>query len=400
MIRIFDIAAKDLLQLMRDRKTFMFLLIMPAAFTLLFGYAFGGFGGGETDPRLPVGFRNEDDSWLSRELHALLADSEVIRLDEDAARSRPDLEKLIADEKLAAALVVPAGYGKATLAGKPARLILIAETAAPAGTTVQAEALAAANRLDSAVRTAIILERVAGDRAPFDDAFEAALSAWEQPPIAIAEVTSAAISQEADQAMSLAHTSPGMMLQFAIAGLLTAAQVIVAERKSRALQRLLTTATARSHILLGHYLAIFALILGQFLLLIAFGQLALKVNYLREAGATLLVAFAAASCVAALGLLIGVLAKSDEQAVIFSLVPMFVFSGLGGAWVPLEVTGAVFQAIGHASPVAWAMDGFKNVVVRGLGVASALLPALALLGYAALFFALAAWRLYAAEEKA
>jgi hypothetical protein len=41
---------------------------------------------------------------------------------------------------------------------------------------------------------------------------------------------------------------------------------------------------------------------------------------------------------------------------------MFVLAGLGGAWVSLEVTGAVFQTIGHLSPVAWAMDGFKNVI--------------------------------------
>ena len=199
--------------------------------------------------------------------------------------------------------------------------------------------------------------------------------------------------------MSLAHTAPGMMLQFAIAGLLTAAQVIVSERKSRTLQRLLTTATHRIHIVLGHYLAIFLLIFTQFTILITFGQLALKIDYLRVPSATLLVAFSAALCISAMGLLIGILARSEEQALIFSLVPMFVFSGLGGAWVPLEVTGATFRAIGHLSPVAWALDGFENIVARGLGIGSVLLPAAALLGYAVLFFSLAVWRLNVSEEK-
>ena len=220
MIRIFDITLKDLLQLTRDFKTFMFLLLMPVAFTLLFGYAFGGFSNDESDSRLPVGYLDEDGSWLSQELHGLLADSEVIRLDEDDARSPSDLENLVADEtrSVAAAIIVPTGYGKATLAGKTARLTLIADTAASTGTTIQAETLAAANRLDSAVRTAIIMEEMAGDRAPFDYAFERALSAWEQPPIAVAETTSTAIKQADNRVMSLAHTSPGMILQFAIAG--------------------------------------------------------------------------------------------------------------------------------------------------------------------------------------
>jgi ABC-type Na+ efflux pump permease subunit len=108
-----------------------------------------------------------------------------------------------------------------------------------------------------------------------------------------------------------------MMLQFAIAGLLTCAQVIVAERKSRTLQRILTTATSRFDIVVGHYLAILMLILMQFMTLITFGQLALKVGYFRVPAATMLVAFSAALCISALGLLIGILAKNEDRRSLF-----------------------------------------------------------------------------------
>ncbi|CAG0947392.1 Linearmycin resistance permease protein LnrM [Anaerolineae bacterium] len=400
MIRIFYIAQKDIVQLLRDRKTFLFLLIMPVTFTLLFGYAFGGFSNNTSDARLPVGLLDQDSSRLSNKLRELLSASEVIRLDAISTREVADLEQLVAENKLAAAIVVPPGYSRAMLAGKPARLTLIADTSVSAGMTIQTEVAAIANRLDSAAQTATIMERVIGKRAPFEYALERALSAWKNPPIAVEETTSSLLSSEKQNNgnASLAHSSPGMMLQFAIAGLLTAAQVIVTERKTRALQRLLTTATRHVHILLGHYAAIFALILVQFLVLISFGWLVLRVNYMREPGAILLVACSAALCIAALGLLIGVLAQSEEQAAIFSLVPMFVLSGLGGAWVPLEVTDATFQMIGHLSPVAWAMDGFKNISIRGLGIESVWLPASALIGYAVLFFFLAAWRFRTSEE--
>jgi ABC-2 type transport system permease protein len=97
-------------------------------------------------------------------------------------------------------------------------------------------------------------------------------------------------------------------------------------------------------------------------------------------------------------LLIGTLARTEEQAVIFSLLPMFLLAALGGAWMPLEVTGPTFAAIGHLSPVAWAMDGFKNVTIRGLGVDGVLLSVFALVGYAILFFAIAAWRFQVSQE--
>jgi ABC-type Na+ efflux pump permease subunit len=315
----------------------------------------------------------------------------VIRLDENIFRSAQDLEKLVADGDLAGAVIVPDGYGRAVLKDKSARLIVIVDENSSAWTTVEAELLTLASRLDGAVRTATIIDQLDVEGIPFDYAFERSLSAWEEPPIAIQETTSLAI-ETSSSGSGLAHTAPGMMLQFAIAGLLTAAQIIVAERKSRTLQRLLTTATNRIHIILGHYLAIFGLIFTQFLILMTFAQVALHVDYLRLPAATLLVALSAALCISALGLLIGILAKTEEQAVIFSLIPMFVFAGLGGAWIPLEVTGPSFQMIGHLSPVAWGMDGFENIVARGLGFNSVLLPAAALVGYAASFFLLAAWR--------
>jgi ABC-2 type transport system permease protein len=396
MRRVLDIAGKDLLQILRDRKTFLFLLIMPIMFTFLIGYATGGFIKA-SDPRLPVGYIDEDDTWLSRDLKTQLSKSETVRLQEFRTQQQSDMEAQVADQKLAAAIIVPQGYSRLLLDGKPAKLILIGDTSAPAGRSVESEALTIAIRLESAVRTAVIMERLAGEQYPFDYTFKQALSRWESPPIRVSETTSSAI-QVMGGNKALANTSPGIMLQFAIAGLLTSASIIVSERKNRSLQRLLTTATQRVHILLGHYLAIFILVFCQFIILLVFGQVLLKVNYMASPLAVLLVAFTAALCIAALGLLIGTVARTEEQAIIISIVPMFILAGLGGAWVPLEVTGPTFSAIGHLSPVAWAMDGFKNVTLRGLGVEGVLIPAAALLGYAVLFFAIAAWRFQTSQE--
>ncbi len=396
MNRILDITIKDLRQIMRNRMTFLFLLIMPIAFTLLFGLAFGG-SGKATDARLPVGILNRDGGALSADLRSLLATSTVIRLDETPGRSEADLEALVSSGNLAAAVVVPAEYSQSVRDGSPLKLSFYADPSQTSTSTVESELLVVSNRLASAVRTASIAAKMTNGPAAFDPALAAALTAWQTPPIQISVTSGVSSKPQNQNIMSLAHSSPGMMIQFAIASLLTCATVIVNERKTRSLQRLLTTATSRFQILFGHYLAIFTLIFIQFLILILFGQV-LHVDYLRLPGATLLVAGVTAVCIAALGLLIGVIAKSEEQAVIFSLIPMFILSGLGGAWVPLEYTGSSFQTIGHISPVAWAMDGFKNIVARGLGFNSVLLPAAALLGYALLFFGLALWRFWRVSE--
>src|SRR5512139_2560649 len=118
MIRILDIAQNDLRQLIRDRNTFLFLLIMPVIFTVMFGYAFGAFSGGGSDSRLPVGYLDLDRSRISGQLHDLLAASRVIRLDQDQARPASGWEQLVSEKKIAAAVIVPTGYGRASLGGK------------------------------------------------------------------------------------------------------------------------------------------------------------------------------------------------------------------------------------------------------------------------------------------
>jgi ABC-2 type transport system permease protein len=70
----------------------------------------------------------------------------------------------------------------------------------------------------------------------------------------------------------------------------------------------------------------------------------------------------------------------------------FFFSALGGAWFPLESSGQGFTAIGYLTPASWAMNGFQNILVRGLDAAAVLLPVGILLLYALGFFGLALWK--------
>ena len=92
------------------------------------------------------------------------------------------------------------------------------------------------------------------------------------------------------------------------------------------------------------------------------------------------------------GLLIGIVAKGDDQVILFSMLAMFVFSALGGAWFPIEASGGWFAIVSKLMPSAWAMTGFQNILIRGLGLESIWLPAGVLCAYAIGFFLLAVWR--------
>jgi len=412
-VRVIDLALKDLMQTVRDWKAATFLLAMPIAFTLLFGAIFSGVGN-EDDPRLPVGFLDRDGgSVLSVHLSDLLNASDAVRPvaleDEDLA----EVKRKVSDEELAGAVVIPAGYTERVLAGEEARLTVIVNEASAAGTTARNGIQVAATRLRGAVQTAQLAAQryersseargVSADEAFLLETLGKVVDAWEEPPLTVSVTHSAAGDQgeaseigtsedDAGESNVFTQSSPAMMIQFSIAGLIGSAELLVLERKSRTMQRLLTTSISRLGIIFGHFLAILILILVQFALLIGFAQLVLGVDYMAEPLATLLMLGANALWTASLGLLVGVLAKTEEQAVMYAMILMFVLSALGGAWMPLETTSQTFQTIGHLMPTAWAMDGFKNIVARGLGLSAVMLPAGVLLAYAGVLFALALWR--------
>jgi ABC-2 type transport system permease protein len=310
----------------------------------------------------------------------------------------------VRDGNLAGAVIVPPGFGERVLADEGPRLTVIVDQNTPSGQTASSAIQAAANRLLGAVETARLsaetLEAQEGFKSEatrqdyLNEALSLASEAWLQPPLTVSVEQSGAQVEEGEELSANVYTqsSPGMIVQFVVFGLNTSAMVLVLERKSKTLQRLLTTPITRTQVIAGHVLAMFIVVLLQQVLYVAFGQLAFGVDYMREPLAILLVMVALALWVASLGLLIGAASKGEEQVMMWALIAMFVFSAMGGAWFPLDVTGKAFATIGHLMPTAWAMDGFQNIVLRGLGLSSVLLPAGILLAYAVAFFGLAVWR--------
>jgi ABC-2 type transport system permease protein len=233
-----------------------------------------------------------------------------------------------------------------------------------------------------------------GDETEMDLAFQQAAQSWEDAPGGVSLRTEMAVENAEESWFGdnpYNQASPGILVQFAVFGLVTSAQIVVQERKTRTLQRLMTTAIRPWQVFAGHWLAMFAVVMMQELILIVFGQFALGVDYARAPLGTLLVATTLGLWVSALGLLIGVIARGEDQVVLFSLLAMFILSALGGAWFPLEVAGKAFGIVGRLTPAAWAMTGFQTILIRGQGLAAVWLPSAIMLAFAAGFFALAVW---------
>ncbi len=405
-MRIIDLALKDLSQIFRDKRSLLFLVAMPIVFTLFMGFAYKSGDNSDVakDNRLSLGWVNNDpDGLLSVHLHSLLSKSDSIKLVEISAEN---IEASVQKGKVAGALIIPAGFSaqQMQLSGttsNPAnlkQLTLASDLNSAQGQSLYQLLRTPFIQLMSSAEVARLSAESSGkpgDTTELIQAFSVAAQSWaETDTAAFVQLEMVAAEPKAtwygDNPFNQA--SPGILVMFAIFGLVTSGQILVEERKSQTLQRMISTSMRAWQIVAGHMLAMFAVVFVQVALLVLFGQFALGVNYAQAPLGILAVSIALGMWIASMGLLIGVFVKNDSQVTLFSLMGMFIFSALGGIWFPLETTSGAFATIGKLLPSAWAMQGYQNILMRGLDSSSVWIPVLALLAYSLVFFALAVWR--------
>ena len=103
-----------------------------------------------------------------------------------------------------------------------------------------------------------------------------------------------------------------------------------------------------------------------------------------------LMAFSALT--ASFGLMVAALGRTPEATRGLAIMATLLMVMLGGAWVPSFVFPEWLQTATLFVPTRWAVDGIDAMTWRGLGWDAALMPTAVLLGFAALFAAVALWR--------
>ncbi len=388
--RIWTLAGKDLLETRRDRLSFIFIIVMPIAFTGFFGVMFGG-----GSDRLAVAVHDADRGEQSRALVAALEGSDALRV---VPKSAAELDPWIADGRAAAGLLIPEGFSAAVQAGKPAELVIVSDQTSSGAQAIIAEVRAAAGGLVTASRAAQVGvdAAIAGRLIPagwrkkaLAEGRPIAAQAMARPAVTSTTLSAGSAAGQIPSGFTL--SSPGMIVNFIMFSLMTAGMAVIMERKNGTLRRLMTTRARRSELIAGKMAGMFALTFLQQVLLVGVGQFVFGVDYLDDPAALLLMMVALSLVASGLGLLLASLLSSEQALVAGIVIVSMCVSALSGAWFPLEITGAGFQTVGHLLPTAWILDGLRGIVARGFGVGD-VLPAfgIALAWSAALFAAAAA----------
>jgi ABC-2 type transport system permease protein len=173
---------------------------------------------------------------------------------------------------------------------------------------------------------------------------------------------------------------------------LTGSVALIETRRLGVSRRMLATPTAVRTILAGEALGRLGVALIQGLLIMLGSALIFGVNWGDPVGAgALLLAFALVGSGA--GMLMGSIFSTEQQAGAVGVLLGLGLAALGGSMLPLELFSGTMRAVAHATPHAWANEGFAKLVRQGGGIVDILPDLGVLIGYAAVLFVLGTWRL-------
>ena len=179
--------------------------------------------------------------------------------------------------------------------------------------------------------------------------------------------------------------TPGIVL-FGFAMITMSSAVILArDRESALLSRLLTAPLRANDFISAYSLPYIPVAIIQIVALFAIGGL-LGLEISGNAGLVFLVLFVMSLGFIGLGMILGALFTYTQLSAIYA--PVILLVVFGGAWVPLEVMGGVFQSIMNALPFAHALDAARDVMVHGAGFSDIATDFYWVLGYTLVLFAL------------
>jgi ABC-2 type transport system permease protein len=144
---------------------------------------------------------------------------------------------------------------------------------------------------------------------------------------------------------------------------------LIRERREGILARLMIMPVSKTTLILGKLAAYVGVCLIQFVCIVGVGKWVLPLLgtdalVLSEPGAILIVALCSALAATGYGIMLGVVARTNEQAAIVGPVSVVIAAALGGIMVPVFAMPQMMQTISRWSPLAWAHQAFMALLVR------------------------------------
>jgi ABC-2 type transport system permease protein len=366
--RLRSIFFKEFIQMRRDRGTLGLMLLVPVMQLLLFGYAI------RMDVRnLPTAVYDASRTQQSRDLVQRFEATRNFAIRTHVASYREAIRQ-VDRGRAHAAIVIPEDYARRVKRGRPATVQVLVDASSP---TASQSAIGAAQLVGQRSSLDIIAHRAGsavGERLPID--------------VRVRPLYNPALSSP----LFIVPGIIGMILSNIL--IVITAMAVVREREHGTLEQLIVTPLTSSEIMLGKIAPYVLVAFSQITAVLFVGHFLFHVPIRGSLLLIYLLSFPFIVANLGLGLLISTLAKTQAQAMQVSFMILLPNVLLSGFMFPREGMPPFAREIGLTLPLTYYLQIMRGIVLKGVGLEALWPQALALVGFALLFFSFSSLRFH------
>ncbi len=367
--RLRSLIRKEFIQIRRDRRTLILVLIIPIMQLFLLGYA------ATNDVRnVPLAVYDQDRGVAARLLLDAYRAADYFTLSYEAS-SEAELRGLLDSGKARAGMIIPSGYTADIQGGKQARVVFVLDGSDP---TVASTALSAAQLIGQSHATQVLQSQLVrrGQAAVIQPPVEISTSVWYNPDL-----------------VSAYFMIPGVigMILFALTSILTAS-AIVRERERGTIEQLIVTPIRPWEMVVGKLLPYVILAFLNAVEVLAIGHfwfgVPVRGSLWLIAGASFLFLLSSLG----IGLLASTIANTQQEAMLTVWMLMLPSIFLAGFFFPLEAMPKILQWISYIFPLRYYLVIIRSLMLKGVGASAFQFDLIALAVFGVAIMTLAALR--------
>jgi ABC-2 type transport system permease protein len=343
--RLTSLIRKEFIQIWRDPRTLILILVIPVMQLFLLGYS------ATNDVRnVPLAVYDQDRSPAARALLDAYRAADYFSLAYEVD-SEEELRSLVDSGAARAGIIIPPGYGEAVKGDRSTQVAFVLDGSDP---TVASTALSAAQLIGQQHATQILVERLEqrGQSAALKPPVEVRTQVWYNPDL-----------------VSAYFMIPGVigMILYALTSILTAT-AIVRERERGTIEQLIVTPIRSWELIAGKLLPYVILAILNTLEVLAIGSWWFGVPVRGSLGLILLLSGLFLLSSLGIGLLASTIANTQQEAMLIVWMTLLPSLFLSGFFFPLQAMPKVLQWISYIFPLRYYLVIIRSLMLKGVGV--------------------------------
>jgi ABC-2 type transport system permease protein len=367
--RLASIIRKEFLQILRDKRTLVIVILIPVIQLFLLGYS------ATSDIRnVPLAVFDQCKCSQSRDLLEAYRNADFFQLKYDV-NSHDDIRILIERGAIMAGMIIPPDFDIHLMNGNAQVAFILDGSNATAGST----ALSAATLIGQSFSTSLMvekLERTGLDPTSFKPPLTVQTRVWYNPDL-----------------VSSFFMIPGVigMILFAITSILTAT-AIVRERERGTIEQLIVTPIRSWELVVGKVLPYVILAFIDTLESLAIGHWWFKVPIRGDFGLILACSGLLLLSGLGIGLFASTIANTQQEAMLTVWMTLLPSIFLSGFFFPIEAMPKILQAVSYIVPLRYYLVILRALLMKGVGAGAIMNEIIPLAVFGVLIMAAAAMR--------